>query len=201
MTTEDVIAQLKTQFPDQISDLSPTKGDPFVVVKADRLVEVCRFLKTTTELDFDYCQDITAIDWPSRNCIEVVYHLFSMQKRHALVFKVELDRVAPEVSTVEGVWKAATWLEREVFDLFGVKFLGHSDLRRILLPDDWVGYPLRKDYVEAGGYHGIDNLRADPLVQLSQRTAEARAAINAAAPPPPVVAPSPITPVVSEKKD
>jgi NADH-quinone oxidoreductase subunit C len=74
--------------------------------------------------------------------------------------KVETDRDKPTIATVEGVWKAATWLEREIYDLFGVNFEGHSDLRRILLPDDWVGYPLRKDYQEAGGYHGIGNVAA-----------------------------------------
>jgi NADH-quinone oxidoreductase subunit C len=199
MTTAAVIEQLKTRFPDKVSDLSTTKGDPFIFVKADTLVEVCRYLKSTAGLDFDYCQDITAIDWPSRNVIEVVYHLFSMKQRHSSVVKVELDRTAPSIATVESVWKAATWLEREVFDLFGVNFIGHSDLRRILLPDDWVGYPLRKDYTEAGGYHGIDNVRPDPLVQLTQRTTEARAAIVAAAPPPSPVAQVPATPV--EKKD
>lgn len=203
MTTAVVIEQLKIQFPEKVGDPSTTKGDPFVFVKADALVDVCRYLKSTAGLDFDYCQDITAIDWPSRNVIEVVYHLFSMKQRHTLVIKVELDRTTPSIATVESVWKAATWLEREVFDLFGVKFLGHSDLRRILLPDDWVGYPLRKDYTEAGGYHGVDNVRPDPLVQLTQRTTLARAAIAAAAPPPAPAAPVPAPMVlpIPEKKD
>jgi NADH-quinone oxidoreductase subunit C len=96
------------------------------------------------------------------------------------VLKVETDREAPSIASVESVWKAATWLEREIYDLFGVNFTGHSDLRRILLPDDWVGYPLRKDYQEAGGYHGIGNERPDPLVQLAKVTDEKRKAIAAA---------------------
>jgi NADH-quinone oxidoreductase subunit C len=78
--------------------------------------------------------------------------------------KVDLPREAPSVATMEGVWKAANWLEREVFDLFGVNFIGHSDQRRIMLPEDWVGHPLRKDYVEQEEYDGISTQRA-PLVE------------------------------------
>jgi NADH-quinone oxidoreductase subunit C len=181
MTQEEVCTQLKEKFGDTVSVLSETKGDRFVVVKGDKIVDVCRFLKATTGLEFDYCQDITAIDWPVRKVIEVVYHVYSLVHRHGLVVKVETDRDKPSIATVEGVWKAATWLEREIYDLFGVNFEGHSDLRRILLPDDWVGHPLRKDYQEAGGYHGIGNERPDPLVQLSKVTDEKRKAVAAAA--------------------
>ena len=181
MTQEEVCTQLKTQFGDAVGTLSETKGDRFVVVKGEKIVEVCRFLKTTTGLELDYCQDITGIDWPARKVIEVVYHVYSLVHRHGLVVKVETDRDKPTLGTVEGVWKAATWLEREIYDLFGVNFEGHSDLRRILMPDDWVGHPLRKDYQEAGGYHGIGNERLDPLVQLSKVTDEMRKAFVAAA--------------------
>jgi NADH-quinone oxidoreductase subunit C len=181
MTQEEVCTQLKAQFGEAVGALSETKGDRFVTVKGDKIVDVCRYLKTTAGLEFDFCQDITALDWPARKVIEVVFHIFSMVHRHALVLKVETNREEPSIATVEGVWKAANWLEREVYDLFGVKFVGHSDLRRILLPDDWVGFPLRKDYQEAGGFHGIDNVRQDPLVQLSKITDEKRKAIAAAA--------------------
>jgi len=181
MIQDELSTQLKAQFGDVVSALSETKGDRFVVVKGEKIVDVCTFLKRTTGLEFDYCQDITAIDWPARKVIEVVYHLYSFVHRHGLVVKAETDREKPSIATVEGVWKAATWLEREIYDLFGVNFEGHSDLRRILLPDDWVGYPLRKDYQEAGGYHGIGNARPDPLVQLSKVTDEKRKAIAAEA--------------------
>jgi NADH-quinone oxidoreductase subunit C len=203
MTQEELWTQLGAQFGDAISALPATKGERFVPVKGEKIVEVCAYLKTTAGLEFDFCRDITAVDWPARNVIEVVYHLYSMTHRHGLVLKVEAHREAPAVATVEGVWKAANWLEREIYDLFGVNFVGHSDMRRLLLPDDWVGYPLRKDYQEAGGYHGIGNTRAEPLVQLSKATDEVRKAIAAeaaavaaaaaaAAPPAPaVVAPAP----------
>jgi NADH-quinone oxidoreductase subunit C len=181
MTQEEVCTQLKARFGEAVGALSETKGDRFVVVKGEKIADVCKFLKDTTGLEFDYCQDITAVDWPVRKVIEVVYHLYSLVHRHGLVLKAETDRDKPTIATVEGVWKAATWLEREIYDLFGVNFEGHSDLRRILMPDDWVGYPLRKDYQEAGGYHGIGNERPDPLVQLSKVTDEKRKAIAAAA--------------------
>lgn len=181
MIQEEVVAQLQAKFGDAVGGLSETKGDRFAVVKGDQLVDVCRYLKTTAGLEFDYCQDLTAVDWPAKKLIELVLHLYSLSQRHGLVLKVELDREKPVVPTVEGVWKAATWLEREIYDLFGVTFTGHSDLRRILLPDDWVGHPLRKDYQEAGGFHGIENVRVDPLVQLTKVTDEKRKAIAAEA--------------------
>src|SRR5512145_1211931 len=141
MTTLELVEQLQAKFPGKVSDLVPAKVDPYVVVKADVLVDLCRHLKTANELAFDYLQDLTAVDWMAKNVIEVVYHLFSMTHRHQLILKVELDRTAPSLPTVETVWRAATWLEREVYDLFGVTFVGLSDPRRILLPDDWVGHP------------------------------------------------------------
>jgi NADH-quinone oxidoreductase subunit C len=94
----------------------------------------------------------------------VVYHLFSYTHNQQIVLKVDLPRDNPKIPTVEGVWKVANWFEREVYDLFGVIFDGHSDLRRIMLPEDWTGYPLRKDYVEQEEYDGISTQRA-PLVE------------------------------------
>jgi NADH-quinone oxidoreductase subunit C len=145
-------------------------------VKAGRLVEVCRFLKATPGLQFDFCEDLTAVDWPKRNVIEVVVHLLSYQLKHSLKLKVEADRASPVVPSLYDVWKTTDWFEREVYDLFGVDFPGHPDLRRIMLPDDWVGHPLRKDYQEAGGWHGIDNVRENPLVELKRLDDAARAA-------------------------
>jgi NADH-quinone oxidoreductase subunit C len=191
MNAQEIHAKLKAQFGDAVGELTDAKVDPFVTVEADWIVEICQFAQAEAGLDFDYCEDVTGIDWPTRNLIEVVYHLFSLQHRHQLVLKVETDRGQPSVPSVQGVWKAANWLEREVYDMLGVKFVGHPDMRRILLPDDWVGHPLRKDYQEAGGYHGVTNTRPDPLVRLGQKVEEERKAIAAAAPPPPPPPPPP----------
>lgn len=184
MNTQEIHAILKARFGEAVGALSEEKVDAFVTVKPEVLVDLCRFARDQASLAFDICEDITGIDWPARNGIEVVYHLLSLTHRHGLVLKVETDRTNPSLPTVEGVWKAANWLEREVFDMLGVNFAGHSDMRRILLPDDWVGHPLRKDYQEAGGYHGVSNTRVNPIERLSKNVEEVRKAIQAAAPPP-----------------
>jgi NADH-quinone oxidoreductase subunit C len=183
MTTVEIHERLKARFGDDVGALSEPKIDQHCVVKAERLVEVCRFLKTESGLDFDFLEDLTAVDWPKRNVIEVVYHLVSYKHRHVFKLKVETDRAAPVVPTAVVVWKTANWFEREVYDLFGVTFTGHPDLRRLMLPDDWIGHPLRKDYQEAGGWHGISNVRENPLVELKRLDDAARAEKAAAAGP------------------
>ncbi len=197
MTTQELHERLREKFGDDVGPLSEPKVDPSCVVKAARIVEVCRYAKQ--ELGCDFLEDLTAVDWPKRSVIEVVYHLFSYGHRAGLVLKVEVDRAAPRVPSIEAVWKAANWFEREVYDLFGVEFTGHPDLRRILLPDDWVGHPLRKDYAEAGGYRGIGNTREDPLVELKRLDDTLRQAQGdrpgATASPPPAPPPAaPATP-------
>ena len=181
MTTDQIHERLRARFGDDVGPLSEAKVDPFAIVKRERIVEVGRFLKTEPGLELDFLEDLTAVDWPKRNVIEVVYHLLSYRHRHAIKLKVELDRASPVVDTVEGVWKTANWFEREVYDLFGVTFTGHPDLRRLMLPDDWVGHPLRKDYQEAGGWHGIPNVRENPLVELKRLDDKARAEAQAKA--------------------
>jgi NADH-quinone oxidoreductase subunit C len=183
MTTQEIHERLKARFGDAVGPLSEPKIDATCVVKREAIVDVCRFLKTEPGLELDFLEDETAVDWPKRNVIEIVYHLLSYTHRHAIVLKVEADRAAPSVPTVEGVWKTANWFEREIFDLFGVDFPGHPDLRRLMLPDDWVGHPLRKDYQEAGGWHGISNVRENPLVELKRLDDAKKAAKAAAAPP------------------
>ncbi len=182
MTTNEIHERLKARFGDAIGPLSEPKIDASCTVKAQALVDVCRFLKAEPGLEIDFLEDETAVDWPKRNVIEVVYHLLSYKHRHGIVLKVEADRAAPSVPSVEDVWKTANWFEREIYDLFGVDFPGHPDLRRIMLPDDWVGHPLRKDYQEAGGWHGMSNVRENPLVEL-KRLDDAKRAAKAPATP------------------
>jgi NADH-quinone oxidoreductase subunit C len=198
MTTNEIHERLTAKFGDAVGPLSEPKLDPFCVVKADRIAEIARYLKTTPGIELDFCEDVAGVDWPKRNVIEVVYHLFSYNHRHGIVLKVEADRAAPVVPSVEGVWKAANWMEREIYDLLGVTFTGHPDLRRILLPDDWEGHPLRKDWQEKGGYHGVTNTRENPLVELRRLDEKARAAA-AAASPPPAAPPAPAAPAPTAK--
>ena len=138
--------------------------EPYLFVDAAAIVEICRFLRDDPDLNFEVLSDQTAVDWPKEENIQLVYHLYSYSGRHQIVLKVDLPRDNPKIATVENIWKVANWFEREIFDLFGVIFEGHSDLRRILLPEDWEGFPLRKDYIEQEEYDGISTQRA-PLVE------------------------------------
>ena len=164
MEAKEIYARLERRFPGKVSGFRGEVSDPCLQVDGAAIVEVCRYLRDDAELNFHVLSDVTGLDLPKDNKLQIVYHLYSYSKRHQIVLKVDLPREAASVSTMEGVWKAANWLEREVFDLFGVIFDGHSDLRRIMLPEDWVGHPLRKDYVEQEEYDGISTQRA-PLVE------------------------------------
>ena len=153
---------LQSRFGDAISPLE-SGFDPAIRVAPGTIVEVCEYLKKDPASAFDCCSNVSGVDYPKRNEIEVVYHLFSYPKRHALVLKVGVPRDNPAMPSVSRVWATAIWQEREVFDLLGVVFEGHPDLRRILLPEDWVGHPLRKDFVEPTEYHGISTKRESML--------------------------------------
>jgi NADH-quinone oxidoreductase subunit C len=162
MTFEEIHQQLQTKFgPERIGALAPANKDSFLLIQAADLVEICRYLKD--ELAFDCLMNLSTIDWPKKNQIEVVYHLWSYSKLHSFILKVALDRAKPEIQSLEPVWKAADWLEREQYDLMGVTFTGHPDLRRIMMPDDWIGHPLRKDYKEQASWHNISTTRENSL--------------------------------------
>ena len=164
MDAKEIYARLEKQFPGKVSDFKGDVSEPYLTVDAQAIIEVCRFLRDDSSLKFEVLSDLTALDWPKEEKIQVVYHLYSYAQKHQIVLKVNLPRDNPKIATAEGVWKVANWFEREVYDLFGVIFEGHSDLRRIMLPEDWVGYPLRKDYVEQEEYDGMSTQRA-PLVE------------------------------------
>jgi len=121
------------------------RGELTLEIAADRIAAVCAYLKA--ERKFVRLSTITAVDcYPSEPRFEVVYHLHSLEPIERLRLKCRLSGIDPEIDSVTGVWHAAGWYEREVFDLFGIRFRNHPDLRRIMLPEDWEGHPLRKDY-------------------------------------------------------
>jgi NADH-quinone oxidoreductase subunit C len=156
--------RLKVRFGDAIGDLAGSRCDNAgTTVEPARIEEVCRFAKTEPGLEFDCLSNLSGVDYPKRSVIEVVYHLYSYPHRHCFVLKVGAPRDNPVVPTLAGVWSHAEWQEREVFDLLGVVFEGHPDLRRILMPEDWPGHPLRKDFVEPEEYHGISTSRESLL--------------------------------------
>ncbi|MHB8766430.1 MAG: NADH-quinone oxidoreductase subunit C [Deferrisomatales bacterium] len=142
----DIFEALKTQFGDAIESHETFRGQLSVGVRPDRIEEIARFCRDDERLRFDMLTDLTAVDFSPRTPrFQVVYNLYSFAGNRRLRLKVPLAD-DETLSTVEGVWKAANWLEREVFDLFGIVFDGHSDLRRLMLWDGYVGHPLRKDF-------------------------------------------------------
>jgi len=173
MAANAFLDRLKKKFGDSITGANFEAIDPWIEVEPNSLPGVCRYLRDEAELKFDVLNCITAVDYfepdpkkaakvPWQPHLELVYHLSSITRKHTLVVKVMLPRwkddtegELPEVPTVSNVWRTADWHEREVYDLSGVNFLGHPNLVRILCPEDWVGYPLRKDYEMPLEYHGI----------------------------------------------
>jgi len=140
------IDRLRYALPDLPVEVTYHAGQAIARVPVARLVETLRFLRDQADLRFDYLSNLTGMHWPKREKpFEVVYHLFSITRRHRLTVKVDLAE-GEEAPSVTGLWPTADWHEREAFDLFGIRFAGHPDLRRILMPDDWSGHPLRKDY-------------------------------------------------------
>jgi len=139
-----LVKKLKAHFGDAVREASEFIGQLSVNVDGARIVEICDYLKSDSEMGFDYLSDLTCVHWPRTPApFEVVYNLFSISANERVRLRA---KVKDSIDSVTGVWPAANWLEREVFDLFGVRFNNHPDLRRLLLPPDWEGYPLRKDY-------------------------------------------------------
>jgi len=132
------------------------RDEPTLFIAPDKLVSVCRFYRE--EQGFNRLSCITAVDWyPADPRFEVVYQLHSTGNNERLRLKVRVSEQNPELDTVTGVWRAANWYEREVFDMFGIGFRNHPDLRRILMPTDWDGHPLRKDYPVHGYKYSYQN--------------------------------------------
>jgi NADH-quinone oxidoreductase subunit C len=159
---------LVARFGEKITSAALEAASPFAVVATDAIAEVTAFCKADPALAFDNLMCLSAVDYPKETPprLEVVYHLFSYRHLHTFALKVQLPRENPAVSTLEGVWGVANWHEREAFDLFGIVFTGHSDMRRILLPDDWEGHPLRKDWQDPEYYNG---LHVKPTPQMMER--------------------------------
>ena len=160
--------RLAAQFGERITAFQAEVLQPWAVVAPEVIAEVAAFCKSDPELGFENLMCLSAVDYPKETPprLELVYHLWSYAHAHGFVLKVHLPRESPSVRTVENVWGVANWHEREAYDLFGITFTGHSDLRRILLPDDWIGYPLRKDWVDPDFYNGM---RVKPTAQMAER--------------------------------
>jgi NADH-quinone oxidoreductase subunit C len=144
---ESVTATLREAFGDAVHDEVVYRGEVTLVVDADKITDVAQFCRDTEGLEFNLLSDVTAVDYyPNEPRFAVCYHLYSIYHRTRVRLKVYLPGDAPEVESVTPLWPAANWQEREAYDLIGITFRNHPDLRRILMPTDWVGNPQRKDY-------------------------------------------------------
>jgi NADH-quinone oxidoreductase subunit C len=170
------IMSLQAAIPGGVSQVSYFVGDWTIVVPVAQIAAVGRHLRDAPDASFDFCSDVTATDWPSRaeGRFDVVYCLYSTRLRHRVRVKIKVAEHQP-IPSATALWPAANWLEREVWDMFGVNFTGPPDRRRILMPDDWQGFPQRKDYpLEGPG----ELLMENPLDWLKLRQARDEADIE-----------------------
>jgi NADH-quinone oxidoreductase subunit C len=145
------VQKLREREPQTIAEVIESRGETTVVLARRDLIRICQFLAQDQSLGFTFLSDITAVDrFPMEPRFEVSYQLLSMERRERVRIKVRVSGPDAVLPSVTGIWPAANWLEREVFDLFGIRFEGHPDLTRIVMPEDWEGHPLRKDYPVEG---------------------------------------------------
>jgi len=147
MTDNLTYSRIKERFPDSVLDFHSQHGDATITLKTDDLVEVCSFLKSEKGLDYQFMMDITAADFPERGKrFEIIYHLYSLSKNQRIRLKVHESEHNQKIKSISSVWKAANWFEREVWDMYGINFKDHPNMKRILLYEEFEGFPLRKDY-------------------------------------------------------
>ncbi len=166
------VEKTRSQFPEVVLDVQDFRGETTIVVEPEHIVEVCRFLRDDPDLKYDQLTFVSAMDNLARNGqsadghrFDIVYQLHSLTHRQRLRLKAPLKENAPRIASVVPVWPAANWHERETYDLMGIVFEGHPDLRRILMPDDWAGHPLRKDYPLGGDPVAFTVNLDDPVMQ------------------------------------
>lgn len=148
---EIILNRLQTALPNVQLEFSEYKNELTLQVQKNDIVEVCKVLKNDSELKFIQCEDVTAIDWAKReDRFTVVYHLFSLKNRFRLVVKADVDESDCNINSVSSVWRAANWHEREAYDMYGIHFNNHPDLRRMYMPEEFEYHPLRKDFPVLG---------------------------------------------------
>ncbi|MDO8675327.1 MAG: NADH-quinone oxidoreductase subunit C [Candidatus Omnitrophota bacterium] len=148
------LQRVQEQFSQEVVETHAFRGDETLVIRPGALLAVAKFLKTAPELDFNFLMDLTAVDYlffaggrvQKEFRFEVVYHFYSLKHNHRLRIKVPVDEKDPEVDTLTGLWPSADWYEREAWDMFGIQFKGHPNLKRILMYEEFQGHALRKDY-------------------------------------------------------
>jgi NADH-quinone oxidoreductase subunit C len=154
MTAQEIHNSLKAKFGDAVLDAKLEVMQPWISIAPDRMKDVAFFLRDDPSMQFDSMMCLSGVDYNDGR-LGIVYHLFSMVHRHKIVLKAFCTKENPHVRSVSSVWGTANWHEREVFDMYGVVIDEHPDPRRILMPDDWEGHPLRKDYKVPEFYNGM----------------------------------------------
>lgn len=147
MEALEIADRIKEKFPGEVQNVASFRDQVSVTVKRDRILDICLFLRRDPDIEMDFLSDLCGVDYQGREFrYEVVYHLLSLKHNNRIRIKALVPESDPSIESVVAVWSGANCHERETYDLFGIVFQGHPDLRRILLPEDWEGYPLRKDY-------------------------------------------------------
>ena len=169
-----IIDRIKSEFPDEVLQSYVNQGQGAVIVRGDRIVDMLRWLRDDTSLQMNHLRALCGVDNarrkdPGLSRFEVVYNLYSIPLRHEIRIRAEVGDKEPAINSVVELWAGADWLERETYDLMGIQFKNHPDLRRVLLPEDWVGHPLRKDYPLKGKeeWKGMTEL-LDKVKELDQ---------------------------------
>jgi NADH-quinone oxidoreductase subunit C len=144
----EIAEEIKQKFPDEVIEVTNSRDQVSIVIKRGKAFDICRYLHDEPHLSFDHLQDLTAVDYQGKKetRFEVIYNLLSIRHRHRIRLKAQVPDNDPKIRSIVPIWAGANWHERECYDMFGIVFTGHPDLRRILLPEDWEGHPLRKDY-------------------------------------------------------
>jgi NADH-quinone oxidoreductase subunit C len=155
MTPQEILEKVKSRFGEAVVD-AKLEGvvEPWIKIKPEMWPGVATFLRDDADLDMSFLSCISGMDY-GKDLLGAVYHVASLSRKHKITVRVDVPRGAAAIHTVSEVWPTANWLERETYDMFGIRFTGHPDPRRILLPEDWEGYPLRKDYKVPEFYQGM----------------------------------------------
>ena len=178
MTPSAIADRLRERFgADAVVAFQEGLADPTIELPPERLPAAALFLRDEDDLRFDFLRSLSGVD--RQESFEVVYNLVSIPRRHVIVLRVKTGRDRPAVASVADVWPTAEWHERETYDLFGIHFTGHPDLRRLFMPEDWVGHPLRKDYERPAEYHGIVTTR-EGSAPVTRRQVEGRPQVQEA---------------------
>lgn len=150
-TKELIVEKVKEKFGESVEEISDFRDDLCITIKKDQIVNLGKFLKEDTSLEFIMCKDVTAIDWATRKKrFTTVYHIYSFQLNYTLRLKSNIDDDPPTIETVSSVWQSANWYERETWDMYGIKFVNHPDLRRMYMPEGFEYHPLKKDFPVLG---------------------------------------------------